>query len=108
MRKHSTNDINALKAYGAALFDSGNSKKSFNGKLEWIDDHHDYILGFKNNDIVNKAENKLWFVSFCFQYKRLINFLNDTWATKFETRLPIQLAANCKVNKHRCLLTKQE
>ena len=100
--------INYLKSYGATLFDSVLDKKSLNHKVKWIDSNTDYILNFKFNDIINKSNNKTCFLSFCFQYARFVEFMNDINATSFTTYLPIQLDASCNGYQHLSLLTRDK
>ena len=106
--KHDTEAINYLKSYGGWLFDSNMTRKSINTRVKWTDTNKDYILGFENNDIVDKADEKACFLSFCFQYKRLIEFMDNLEATEFKTNLPIQLDASCNGYQHICLLTKEK
>jgi len=106
--KHDVEGINYLKCYGAALFDSALGKKSINYKIKWVDDNTDYIINFKYNDIINKSKEKVCFLSFCFEYTRFIEFINDVNATKFNTYLPIQLDASCNGYQHLSLLTRDE
>jgi DNA-directed RNA polymerase len=46
-------------------------------------------------------------VSFCFEYVRFINFINDINRDKFETYLPIQVDASCNGYQHISLLTRE-
>ena len=80
--------INYFKSYGAILFDKDLSYKSLNHRVEWVDQHQDYILNF--------------------EYKRFIRFINNIEATSFKTNLPIQLDASCNGYQHISLLTKQK
>ena len=100
--------INYFKSYGAILFDKDLSYKSLNHRVEWVDQHQDYILNFENNDIIDRTSSKACFVSFCFEYKRFIRFINNIEATSFKTNLPIQLDASCNGYQHISLLTKQK
>jgi len=106
--KHDIDSINYLKSYGATLFDSALDKKSINYKVKWIDNNTDYILNFRSNDIINKSNHKACFLSFCFEYSRFIDFINDIDATSFITHLPIQLDASCNGYQHLSLLTRDK
>ena len=44
--KQDTEAINYFKSYGAILFDKELSNKSINQRVEWVDQHQDYILNF--------------------------------------------------------------
>lgn len=106
--KHDDQAISYLKCYGASLYDSTLAKKSMNYKIKWVDNNTDYIINFKSNDIINKSKEKACFLSFCFEYSRFIDFINDVNATKFNTYLPIQLDASCNGYQHLSLLTRDE
>ena len=106
--KDDIDSINYLKSYGATLFDSVLDKKSLNYKVKWIDNNTDYILNFKFNDIINKSNHKACFLSFCFEYTRFVEFMNDINATIFTTYLPIQLDASCNGYQHLSLLTRDK
>jgi rubrerythrin len=57
--------------------------------------------------MVNKAESKVCFISFCFEYKRFIEFMNNKDSIIFYTYLPIQLDATCNGYQHLALLTHE-
>lgn len=105
--KHDTTAINYFKAYGANMFGDGLDKKSLNYRVKWVDEHSNILLNFYNNNIVDKAENKVSFISFCFEYKRFIDFIKDKNRSVFYTYLPIQLDARCNCYQHLALLTKE-
>jgi DNA-directed RNA polymerase len=105
--KHNTDAIKYFKAYGANMFGDGLDKKSLNYRVKWIDDNSNRILNFENNDVVESAENKVCFISFCFEYKRFIEFIHNTNSVKFATYLPIQLDASCNGYQHLALLTRE-
>lgn len=83
INKHDYEAIKYFKAYGANLFGDGLDKKSLNHRVKWIDNNSLRILGFEHNDIVDNAENKSCFISFCFEYKRFIDFLISKQALLF-------------------------
>ena len=97
--------INYFKGYGANMF--GLDKKSISFKVKWIDSNKDWILNFKNNDAVDKSENKACFLAFCFEFERFMVFMDDPEATMFYTYLPIQLDASCNGYQHLALLTRE-
>lgn len=108
--KYDVEGIKYFKAYGAMLFDGDLAKKSINHRVQWIDKNRDYIVNFENNDIIDKADQdtKACFVSFCFEYKRFIEFMKNLEQVEFKTNLPIQLDASCNGYQHLTLLTKQK
>lgn len=106
--KDNINAINYFKSYGATLFNNDLGKKSLNTRIKWVDGNKDYILNFETNDIINKAEIKACFLSFCFEYRRFISFMNDPDVSTFHTYLPIQLDATCNGYQHISLLTRQD
>jgi len=99
--------IKYFKGYGANMYGSGLDKKSLNYRVKWVDDNSEKLLNFESNDIVDGAENKSCFISFCFEYKRFIQFINDINSVMFYTYLPIQLDATCNGYQHLTLLTKE-
>lgn len=99
--------INFFKAYGANLWGKNMNKKSLNFRVKWVDINSDNILNFESNDIVDSAENKSCFISFCFEYKEFIKFMNNVNEFVFLTYLPIQLDATCNGYQHLALLTKE-
>lgn len=66
-----------LKSYGANCFGGLISKGSVKSKLEWIDNNLNYIINYDNGKFLNKAKDKLLFLSFCIQYKRLYSFITE-------------------------------
>ena len=106
--KSDTTVIKYFKAFGANMFGNNLDKKSLNHRVDWIDSNSDRIINFENNDIVNKSENKTCFTSFCFEYKRFIDFLSDNESKVFYTYLPIQLDASCNGYQHLTLLTREK
>lgn len=94
IHKQDIDAINYFKSYGAMLFFGSLSNISLKLRVKWIDRNNDYILNFRDNDIINKAKSKACFVSFCFEYERLIKFLNEVESVSFYTHLPILLDAS--------------
>ena len=104
-------DIKAIeyfKSYGAILFSGDLGKKSLVYRVKWLDSKMDWILNFRTNDIIDNAESKACFVSFCFEYERFINFMGDINLCAFKTYLPIQLDASCNGYQHISLLTRED
>jgi hypothetical protein len=100
--------IKYFKAFGGKMFGDNLDKKSLNHRVSWVDENYDYTLNFENNDIINKAENKSCFISFCFEYKRFIEFMSNNDTKTIYSYLPIQLDASCKGNQHLTLLTREK
>ena len=78
-------------------------KKSFNDRIAWVDNNLKDIVNFDKGVLLNEAENKILFLSFCFEYikynQALIN--KDSF---FISKLPIQLDASCNGFQHLTLL----
>ena len=100
--------IKYFKAFGANMFGGNLDKKSLNHRVDWVDENSERIVNFENNDIVNKAENKTCFVSFCFEYRRFIEYMNNNESNVFYSYLPIQLDATCNGYQHLSLLTREK
>lgn len=95
--------INYLKIFGANCFGNKLDKKSANDRIKWIDDNLENIINFENGILIEKAESKLLFIAFCFEYKKfIINKHNDH--DYFITHLPIQLDATCNGYQHISML----
>lgn len=99
--------IRYYKAFGANMFGNGLDKKSLNYRAEWVDNNTSDILNFEHNDIVDKAESKVSFISFCFEFKKFMDFMNNPNDIVFYTYLPIQLDASCNGYQHLALLTAE-
>ena len=69
--------INYLKIYGSNCYGQGLNKKSFNSRLNWVNENLDNILEFENGILISQAENKLLFVDFCFEFRKYIRALNE-------------------------------
>jgi hypothetical protein len=95
--------INYLKIFGANCFGNKLDKKSANERIKWIDDNLENIINFDNGILIEKAESKLLFIAFCFEFKKFtINKHNDR--EYFITHLPIQLDATCNGYQHISML----
>nr|QWO71374.1 RNA polymerase [Termitomyces sp. DKA64] len=95
--------IKYLKIFGANCFGNKIEKKSFKDRIAWIDENLQDIINFENGVLLNKAENKLIFLSFCFEFKKYIQAINNK-DTFFISHLPIQLDASCNGFQHLTLL----
>jgi hypothetical protein len=93
--------INYLKIFGASCFGLG--KESFKNRINWINNNESDIINFINGDIIHKAENKLLFISFCFEYLKYVDALKNN-KEYFISCLPIQLDATCNGFQHLSLL----
>lgn len=96
--------INYLKAYGANCYGNKLDKMSWKSRCEWVDENLDGIINFRNGELVKKAEKKLLFIAFCFEYNKYLESLNNS-SDYFETHLPIQLDATCNGYQHLALLS---
>jgi DNA-directed RNA polymerase len=95
--------INYLKIFGANCFGNKIEKLSFEKRLKWIKDNEENIINFENGILISKAEDKLLFISFCFEYNNYIYSLNNK-LPNFTTYLPIQLDASCNGFQHLSML----
>jgi DNA-directed RNA polymerase len=95
--------INYLKIFGANCFGNKLDKKSFNERIAWVDNNLEDIINFKNGVLLNKAENKILFLSFCFEFNKYIQAFNNK-DSYFLSNLPIQLDASCNGFQHLSLL----
>lgn len=100
--------IKYFKGFGANMFGDNLDKKSLNHRVNWVEENSERILSFENNDIVNKAENKTCFVSFCFEYRRFVEYMSNHESNVFYSYLPIQLDATCNGYQHLSLLTREK
>lgn len=96
--------IGYLKAFGANCYGNKLDKKSWKDRIKWVDDNVNKIINFRGGELINKAENKLLFIAFCFEYNRFLESLNNE-NDFFETYLPIQLDATCNGYQHLSLLS---
>nr|QWO71370.1 RNA polymerase [Termitomyces sp. T123] len=95
--------IKYFKIFGANSFGNKLDKKSFNDRIAWIDNNLEDIINFDNGVLLKKAENKILFLSFCFEFKKYIQALNNK-ESFFVSNLPIQLDASCNGFQHLSLL----
>ena len=58
-------------------------------RQEWFDNNLEDLVIFDNGVLLNKAENKILFLSFCFEFIKYIQALNNK-DSFFVTNLPIQ------------------
>lgn len=65
------------------------------------------IINFDNGVLLGKAKDKLLFLSFCIEYKKFSEFLNNDSMFEFSTYLPIQLDATCNVFQHLALFSRE-
>lgn len=95
--------INYLKIFGANCYGNSLDKKSFVARIEWINNNIEDIINLENGNLLSKAENKLLFIAFCFEFKKYFYSLKNNH-TYFITNLPIQLDATCNGFQHLSLL----
>lgn len=67
--------INYLKIFGANSYGNKLNKKSFNDRISWVDSNLENIINFENGILLNKAENKILFVSFCLNLRNTLKQL---------------------------------
>lgn len=106
IQKRDLKAFDYLKLYGANCY--GLSKKSNEEKIEWVDNNELAIVNYKDSSLINEAKDKLLFLSFCMEYKRYIEFLNNEDSMTFSTYLPIQLDATCNGFQHLALLSNEK
>lgn len=98
-----TKAIDYLKIFGANCYGHKIDKLSFKERREWVENNVVDIINYENGILLNQAENKILFLSFCFEYKKYIEAVNNR-QTYFKTNLPIQLDASCNGFQHLTLL----
>ena len=64
------------------------------------------IINFENGILISKAENKLLFVTFCFEFRKYIHALNKG-QEYFISNLPLQFDASCNGIQHLAALTRE-
>lgn len=99
--------IDYLKIYGANLFGGSVSKKSNALKVKWVEDNHDNIVNFDNGILLKQVKDKLLFLAFCMEYKRMTDVFASGKVQTFATYLPIQLDATCNGFQHMALLSNE-
>lgn len=65
-------------------------------------------MEYDNGILLDKAKDKLLFLSFCIEFKRFYNFQTNENLMEFETYLPIQLDATCNGFQHLALLSNEK
>ncbi|KZV77888.1 DNA/RNA polymerase, partial [Exidia glandulosa HHB12029] len=92
--KYDKQSIDYLKIFGGNCFGNGIDKKSYNERVEWVNNNEEDILNFRNGNLIKKADSKLLFIAFCFEY---INYHNSLFSneTSYISHFPIQLDATC-------------
>jgi hypothetical protein len=105
--KSDQKSIDYLKIFGANCFGNGLNKKSYVNRVDWVNKNEANILNFKNGDLIKKADSKLLFLAFCFEYENYKNSLNNE-NTFYLSHFPIQLDATCNGYQHLSLLTGNE
>ena len=91
--------INFLKIFGANCFGNKLDKASFVDRIKWVEDNIENIKKFDNGILISKSENKLLFISFCFEFNNYLNSLREN-LPYFITHLPVQLDASCNGFQH--------
>jgi DNA-directed RNA polymerase, mitochondrial len=96
--------LDYLKIFGANCYGNGLNKESFADRINWINEHEEDILDFKNGKLINEADSKLLFIAFCFEYLNYKNSFsrNDTYYISY---FPIQLDGTSNGFQHIALLT---
>ena len=105
--KEDKDSINFLKIFGANCFGNGINKKSFFDRVNWVNENEENILNFRNGVLIEKAESKLLFIAFCFEFIKFKQSLNNN-DTFYISYFPIQLDATCNGYQHLSLLTGDE
>lgn len=107
INKFDKQSIDYLKIFGGNCFGNGINKKSYNDRVEWVNNNEEDILNFRNGKLIKEADSKLLFIAFCFEYVNYHNslFSNETY---YISHFPIQLDATCNGYQHLSLLTGDE
>ncbi len=94
-----------FKSYGVNCFGNKKDKLSLISKEKWINENTDNIINYENGILIKQAEHKFLFTAFCIEFKRFYDFLHNSEAIDFSTKLPIQLDATCNGFQHLVMLT---
>jgi len=107
IKKCDNSSVDYLKIFGANCYGNGIDKKSYNDRVNWVNNNEEDILNFKNGKLIEKADSKLLFIAFCFEY---INYHNSLLSNEvsYISYFPIQLDATCNGYQHLSLLTGDE
>lgn len=108
IKRNNTTSINYLKCYGANCYGGTIAKASHKSKTEWVDNNLDNIINYDNGILLNKAKDRLLFLSFCMEYKRFYDFSTNENIMEFHTCLPVQLDATCNGFQHMALLSNED
>lgn len=98
--------IDYLKVFGANCYGNKLDKKSWAERVKWVEDNEENIRNFYNGKLILEAELKTSFISFCFEYNRWLDCLENSKSTHFTTYLPIQLDATCNGYQDISMLTR--
>ena len=99
--------IDYLKIFGGNCFGNGVDKKSYNDRINWVNENEENILNFRNGILIKEAESKLLFIAFCFEYANYHNSLFSS-ESSYISYFPIQLDATCNGYQHLSLLIGDE
>lgn len=94
-------NINYLYYYGCNAY--GYSKISNNDKLKWVLENHSKILNFEENKMWLDAPDKLDFIKFCFEYKKLHN-AKIKGLNYYYSHLIVNIDATCNGFQHIAML----
>lgn len=110
IKKFDKESIEYLKIFGANCFGNGIDKKSYNDRVEWVNNNEEDILNFRGaggGKLIMEADSKLLFIAFCFEYINYYSSLNSN-EDFYISHFPIQLDATCNGYQHLSLLTGDE
>jgi DNA-directed RNA polymerase len=98
--------IDYLKIYGANTFGNKLDKKSFNDRIDWVNQNIENIVNFENGILLSQSENKLLFLAFCFEFRKYMQALKRDGGEQeyFISHLGIQLDASCNGFQHLILM----
>lgn len=107
MTKDNVSNSVYLKALGTNYFGGSISKSNTENKCKWIEKNTYDIINYSNGILLKQAKDKLLFLSFCIEYKKFNEFLDDDNRFEYHTNLPIQLDATCNGFQHLALLSQE-